>query len=645
MDFFKRKIKETISKIKEVTQLQSQQQPQPQPQPQQQRNVNPQAQQFCIVNQHGLESEYAFTPDFPPKIDKNSLDYEAVPALEQKNQQSRNPSGRIIQVEGDSYEFTKIVLGRGNFGKVKLARNINTNRLVAVKVLYKETSYNDEVNNISKLKVIPNETGKVLANYASLVDFGRKNKRPTNKKKFYIFSRYMHKGDARKLKDQIAQCDSFEKKCDFLLPIAYDILTALEHIHGEYIFHLDIKPENILHRENTSDNNNNNNNGSLESVLADFGCSKESRDAKISGGTGDWNYFSPQRLECARYAYHVVEDGFFRGIKLKKIPLRERPYFFGDKEDLWAFGLTLIELLFFINPFQYNEFKLLLCSKMPDEKKFKKYEKNRGVIILKENSNYEMICWNQQGAQLKISLTDPDIIRELENHISDRTVESREVKKGVFERVNQIGGYVCYSFSGLTSNVDQLNRATPEFFEKVWNDFVNKYSSIKQSKHPLVELIKGLVKIDEDQRISVKEALALIKPHTQPEADKKLYNLMMDYKQNKTEENLSSFANCLESIQNTSIIGANTFGFGNTLVHIALQEQLFEIAEIILVCPYYNDFSIKNAANQTILEIAENLLGNPSEIRGDISILENIVELLLSERESQNLNLRNGFLK
>lgn len=105
-----------------------------------------------------------------------------------------------------------------------------------------------------------------------------------------------------------------------------------------------------------------------------------------------------------------------------------------------------------------------------------------------------------------------------------------------------------------------------------------------------------------------------------------LLELMNKYIKSKTLENLQAIENYLDSIEDNNSIN-DTFDSGNTIGHLAMQEQLFDVVCKLIVETKY-DFFAKNNHGQTILDIANNLNINHQISDENAKTLKEIIEFL-----------------
>jgi serine/threonine protein kinase len=188
----------------------------------------------------------------------------------------------------NKYEFVR-VLGRGGFGKVDLAREKVSNRLVAIKQLI-DNDDKKQLNIIKEIQAVArfNHPG-VVTYYHHFYEEGL----------LHLVMEYCEGGSLQsKIGSRINQSDA--------LVWVQILAEALDNIHSRSIIHHDIKPLNILF---TSD-------GIIK--ISDFGV------ANSLGGTRA--YMAPEIL-----LYESEPND--------------------PRADIYALGVTLIELLMGKNPF------------------------------------------------------------------------------------------------------------------------------------------------------------------------------------------------------------------------------------------------------------------------------------------------------
>ncbi|HET6446821.1 MAG TPA: protein kinase [candidate division Zixibacteria bacterium] len=221
----------------------------------------------------------------------------------QKDSQLDSPTPSIIE---DRFQIERLI-GAGSMAKVYLARDQETGREVAIKVL-KPDPLNDQSEILARFdrekKVLhhldhPNIV-KVIEPVKSSAssDPGRDEHR--------IVMEFIRGGTLRDLLNRRGSLPIKEA-----IEIGLDIASALAYAHDKGVFHRDIKPSNVLLTE--------------ESIprLTDFGLAsfKHASTLTKTGTTmGTINYMSP---EACRGEVHNLRE----------------------KSDIWSFGVVLWEML------------------------------------------------------------------------------------------------------------------------------------------------------------------------------------------------------------------------------------------------------------------------------------------------------------
>lgn len=233
------------------------------------------------------------------------------------------------------------LIGKGGYGLVFKARNLNRNEIVALKLqisFKEEESGGQEEANMGKFlskKVAENLKSKTLSIYSKIC-----LKDPDGKYVLTIIEMELAKYSLRDLITRKRQ----EKKAftnKELRKICFDLIENLYYIHLNNIAHFDIKPENVLFI-----------NMNESYILADFGISEEIPLKNTENGQfltpikGTIMYMSPKMKE----ACCVMKPAIFHN-----------PF----KSDVFSLGLVFFELNT-VATFSEEQFQLILKNR--DEK-------------------------------------------------------------------------------------------------------------------------------------------------------------------------------------------------------------------------------------------------------------------------------------
>jgi serine/threonine protein kinase len=199
-----------------------------------------------------------------------------------------------MQLYDNKYYFEKD-LGSGGFGKVFLAREKVSNRIVAIKQL-KNASKEEQEDIIHEIEIISKfENPNIVTYYHHFWE----------EEILYLVMEYCSGGSLRdKIKND-------EVTTSLALEWIQTLTASLRSIHKKGIIHHDIKPDNIVFTQN----------GTIK--IADFGVANKN--------IGTRSYMSP---EAFQWDNNYTDD---------------------PRIDIYALGVTLMELLTGNNPFSYLE--------------------------------------------------------------------------------------------------------------------------------------------------------------------------------------------------------------------------------------------------------------------------------------------------
>ncbi|NGX43719.1 MAG: hypothetical protein K940chlam7_02019, partial [Chlamydiae bacterium] len=243
-------------------------------------------------------------------------------------------TGHLIVFPDDKKKL-KYVLGRGNFGAIKVAQRIEDRAYVASKRVKGEANMRASAAEAQMQQKAAGENILPIYNTLQL------------EKALYHFMPLAGLGDGSAIQEQLSTLKDSHLATEILKCVAKDLLTGLKSLHGRGYYHLDIKPDNLVFTQDGTGN------------ITDFGCAKESTTPQISSDAiGDNRYFPPDRLQACR----------------------DETTFDGEKADLWAAGITLLQIMKNLDPFQLFEmprqFELRVKRCGPDffEEKLQRFE-------------------------------------------------------------------------------------------------------------------------------------------------------------------------------------------------------------------------------------------------------------------------------
>ncbi|NGX43634.1 MAG: hypothetical protein K940chlam7_01933, partial [Chlamydiae bacterium] len=220
-------------------------------------------------------------------------------------------TGHLIVFPEGEKKF-KYVLGRGNFGAIKVAQRIEDREYVASKKVKGEENIRASEEEADMQKEAVGENVLPIYNTIRLEET------------LYHFMPLAGFGNGREVQSHLSALHNPMLATEILKFVIRDILTGLKTIHAKGIYHLDIKPENIVFTKDGT------------AYITDFGCAKKAERgrAQMSWETiGDNRYFSPERLQASR----------------------EGSYYDAEKADVWAAGMTALQMIKDMSPLELFE--------------------------------------------------------------------------------------------------------------------------------------------------------------------------------------------------------------------------------------------------------------------------------------------------
>jgi 5'-AMP-activated protein kinase, catalytic alpha subunit len=203
------------------------------------------------------------------------------------------------------YELGRL-LGKGTFGKVHYARNIESNQGVAIKMVDKDKALKVGLSEQIKREIT---TMRMVA-HKNIVELYEVM---ATRNKIYFIMEYVKDGE---LFDKIKKSGRLTEQTAH--KYFQQLISAVDYCHSQGVFHRDLKPENLLLDED----------GNLK--VSDFGLSalSESRrqDGLLHTTCGTPAYVAPEVISNAGYD--------------------------GAKSDIWSCGVVLYVLVSGHLPFQ-----------------------------------------------------------------------------------------------------------------------------------------------------------------------------------------------------------------------------------------------------------------------------------------------------
>ena len=137
----------------------------------------------------------------------------------------------------------KAVLGKGGFGKVRFAQDMETGEIVAVK---KFSSHKDAKAELAELRAVGQ--GQRFVDLRDHAHIMVQDKAGVSSEKSYIFTSLANRVDGRRAMDRMQSLRASNPPAAQrqFLGVAREYAGAVSDMHARGVYHHDIKPENFL---------------------------------------------------------------------------------------------------------------------------------------------------------------------------------------------------------------------------------------------------------------------------------------------------------------------------------------------------------------------------------------------------------------
>ncbi|MEJ2682201.1 MAG: protein kinase [Gammaproteobacteria bacterium] len=219
-------------------------------------------------------------------------------------------------------------LGRGGFGRVRYAQNMETGEIVAVK---KFSSHNNAKTELKELAAVGK--GRYFVESLDYAHVQAKNKSGVWTEKSYVFTPLANQGDGTRSIALLASLRNTNPLVarNYFLGIAREYSLAIAALHEKGIYHHDIKPANFLHSNVMGQNPVTGKPQRHQQIkIGDYGLASKDQYSRLTlnnswtrvGGTN--GYFPPEGRSGPSYK-SSKHDAFSLGMTLLEMKLGRHP--------------------------------------------------------------------------------------------------------------------------------------------------------------------------------------------------------------------------------------------------------------------------------------------------------------------------------
>lgn len=370
----------------------------------------------------------------------------------------------------NTYEIIK-ELGLGQHGKVKLARDLLTKQLVAIKIVDRHEKKERKFFRIKKTNSLT-QSDKIKREIAIMKKCHYKHVvrlievlDDSKSRKIYLVLEYCSKGEVKWCPRDQMETEahgppllSFQRTRE----IIRGVVLGLEYLHYQGVIHRDIKPANLLIS------------GDGTVKISDFGVS-----LAATGSNSNESMESVDELELAKTAgtpAFFAPEICLGNEAFERYNLKREELFKGSSIsfmiDIWALGVTLYCLLFGMLPF-ISDYELELFEKIVNQPVgFPTYEE------IKSNGISAVSCQEEYEAA-------KDIVNKLLEKNPMKRICIPEIKKHPM---------ICWDFQHLSSTDDEHIASKLEEIKEFQSNKEQLFKQISVSKRELKNAVLGVGK-------------------------------------------------------------------------------------------------------------------------------------------------------
>ncbi len=330
----------------------------------------------------------------------------------------------------DKIEKYKIIskIGSGGTSDVYLGKNIESSQKVAIKILDRRLSLDEEyLSRFKKEASISKELDH--PNIVKLLSFGNVQD------SYYIIYEYIE-GITLDKHIKNKKLNDFEVEI-----IAIQILKALEHAHNNNVIHRDIKPSNIMISE-----------GNIK--VLDFGIAKQSESATVTKTglfLGTPHYVSPEQIEGGGIDKRT--DIYSFGILLYEMVTGTLPFI---SDTPWGIIRAHLDKEPLINEDMPSKFSYIISKCLKKDKNDRFFNAEEALQAFKEENPKDtmIIQWDEKETTVKNTdaFSNTKNNEDKSNNIKERKKIPANLLAAGIIAILVVGGMVSIIVAGMKAD-------------------------------------------------------------------------------------------------------------------------------------------------------------------------------------------------